>query len=59
MKVKDTRKLFRALCAVDESHFAVVENERVELYDRADFMPTPMPYGTCVLEIPQNRVVSL
>ncbi len=57
--VKDARALFRALGAVDENHFAIVENERVALYDRGDYQPAPMPYGSCVLEIPDDRVVSL
>ena len=57
-KVKDARELFRALGAVDEDHFAIVENECVGVYDRADYLPTPMPYGSCVLEIPDDKVVS-
>lgn len=57
-KVKDARELFSALGAVDEGHFAIVENECVGVYSKEDFLPTPMPYGSCVLEIPDDKVVS-
>lgn len=57
-KVKDARELFSALGAVDEDHFAIVENECVGVYSKEDFLPTPMPYGSCVLEIPDDKVVS-
>ena len=57
MKTEDARNLFRALGAVDENHFAVVENDCATVYSKEDFLPTPMPYGSCVLEIPDDRVV--
>lgn len=58
MKVNDIRELFKALGAVDKDHFAIVENECVGVYSKEDFLPTPMPYGSCVLEISDDKVVS-
>ncbi len=57
-RMKDARELFRALGAVDEDHFVVVENDCATVYSKEDFLPTPMPYGSCVLEIPDDKVVS-
>lgn len=54
--VKDVREFFHALEAVDEDHFAVVENDCVTVYSKEDFIPKPMPYGSCVLEIPDEMV---
>lgn len=53
-KVKDVKELFRILASVDEDNFAIVENECVRIYSKEDFLPTPMPYGSCVIEIPNE-----
>lgn len=56
--IKDARELLRALSAVDEDHFIIIEHACVEIYHRADFLPTPMPTGCCVLDIPDDKVAS-
>ena len=37
------KELFELLAQVDENHFAVVENECVEIYSKDEFLPTPTP----------------
>jgi len=56
IKMTDAKELLKTLAMVDENHFAIVENECVGVYSREDFVPMPMPYGSCVLEIPDDKV---
>lgn len=39
----DAKRLIDILARVDEDHFAVIENDCVELYSKAEFYATPTP----------------
>ena len=40
----DAKRLIDILARVDEDHFAVIENDRAEIYSKKRFLATPNPY---------------
>lgn len=36
------KDLFEALSKIDENHFIVIENDCVGLYDKREYLPTPV-----------------
>lgn len=53
MKIENGKRLFEVLSRIDDEHFAVVENECVEIYSKTEFIATPVPsnVSTCIGEM--------